>query len=298
MSFMAFCHTAPGALTAGGLGSRSRTAPDIYVAALNCTLVHDLVVVWMHHSRKPGTGSVQIIGQGSAWMLSIGSARLPTLLFRTCQHAQRLSAHSRLNLSLHVRQRPAWVATHTSSGARKPHGRPQHQKSTCAYAADQAAPAKPRVMLIGWLGAQKHHLNKCAALTSCLSCIDNLSTKVWDGEPSFFCRYAQLWQSKGYDTSTVQPPTAGIVLPFIGDAAAKKYLEALDKELTDETGLVFHIFRCSAAHIVCKYCLGLHGLRPVAADAATQASCSSAPSCECWRRVSTVVAQTAVAARD
>ncbi len=57
-----------------------------------------------------------------------------------------------------------------TSSAQKPYGRPQLCNPTSAHVVDQAAPAKPRIMLIGWLGAQKHHLNKCAALTSCRSC--------------------------------------------------------------------------------------------------------------------------------
>ena len=100
---------------------------------------------------------------GSAvWMLSVGSASLPTAVFGTCQHAQRLSTHGRLSLLLCVRQRAARVATDTTSGAQKPHGRPQPLKPTQSHAADQQAPAKPRIMLIGWLGAQTNHLNKCA----------------------------------------------------------------------------------------------------------------------------------------
>ena len=42
----------------------------------------------------------------------------------------------------------------------------------------------------------------------------------------------------------MQPPTAGIALPVIGDAAAASYLERLDKSLATGQRMVFHIFRC------------------------------------------------------
>ena len=40
---------------------------------------------------------------------------------------------------------------------------PSHVRAICSLDSEAKPAMKPRIMLIGWLGAQKHHLDKCAA---------------------------------------------------------------------------------------------------------------------------------------
>ena len=147
----------------------------------------------------------------------------------------------------------------------------------------QKAHTKPRIMLIGWLGAQKHHLDKCVVLQRTCSrhCCQNhravcarflarrvatsaklLRSKVCTAVAEHWIRdnrSAGVWHDgiiKGRaetlmqmptSCASLQPPTAGIVLPFVGDAAAARYLDRLDQTLAVGQRMVFHIFRCCMA---------------------------------------------------
>ena len=113
-------------------------------------------------------------------MRSVANSRLPAVVLGTYHNVQRISRHGRLSILLRVHQRPAWVATCTRDGPQKPDGRPQLLHSTRPHVADHDRPAKPRIMLIGWLGARKHHLDKCAMLVS-VATAHILSTRCWTG---------------------------------------------------------------------------------------------------------------------
>ena len=91
-------------------------------------------------------------------------------------------------------------------------------KLAAAASQPPVSSSKPRVVLIGWLGAQERHFNK----------------------------YVQLWEGWGHKTLTIRPPTAAIALPLLGDLAAANFARRLhdaNVAAAPDQQSVIHLFR-------------------------------------------------------
>ncbi len=137
----------------------------------------------------------------------------------------------------------------------------QHRLLCRAAAYSSSSPSeKPRIVLIGWLGAQQRHFDKCDPQQD----FDGMRSMQYPSCPAppraapsdccrlpyfqltIVCRYIQLWQGLGHETLAVRPPTSAILVPPIGDWIAGAFLERLQAAATadPERPVVFHIFRC------------------------------------------------------
>jgi hypothetical protein len=131
---------------------------------------------------------------------------------------------------------------------------------------------KPRVVVIGWLGAQRRHFDKCAVqrlrnpgtcslidmlfdlgLYTANQALDALSRHnagraVAELKPTQFVhvdRYVQLWQRLGHETIAIRPPTPSILIPPVGDWVARDFLRQLQTAGSEhpQQPVVFHAFR-------------------------------------------------------
>ncbi|KAK9823884.1 hypothetical protein WJX72_006171 [[Myrmecia] bisecta] len=91
---------------------------------------------------------------------------------------------------------------------------PDHTFNTAFW--ETAPPVKPLIVLIGWLGAKER----------------------------YFAKYIQLWQAWGYQTVSIRPPTASILLPPYGDVKAHAFAEqvAAVQQAAPHRPTVYHIF--------------------------------------------------------
>ena len=86
------------------------------------------------------------------------------MVFGTCRGLHRLRSHGQLGISPSICPGAAWLTTNAACYHGKLHSQPQQLQRVRSHAVDHASPQKPRIMLIGWLGARRDHLDKCAVL--------------------------------------------------------------------------------------------------------------------------------------
>ena len=93
-----------------------------------------------------------------------------------------------------------------------------HTATTDRAPAAAGSSRKPRIVLIGWLGAQERHFHK----------------------------YVALWEGWGHQTLSIRPPTLSIALPLLGDRAAAHFARRLhdaNAAASPKQRTVIHIFR-------------------------------------------------------
>lgn len=103
------------------------------------------------------------------------------------------------------------------------------------HARENARNVKPRVVLVGWLGAKEHHFDK----------------------------YVQLWRDWGHDTVAIRPPTSAILLPPRGDACAHHFAARLRQAATHNPHqpVLYHVFS-NAGFLFLSTVLRLAALHP------------------------------------
>lgn len=119
-------------------------------------------------------------------------------------------------------------------------GLPAHRLQRCCYSLRPSSLArscsvKPRIVLIGWLGAEARHFDK----------------------------YVQMWKDWGHDTVAVRPPTSAILVPPRGDACAQQFARRLQQATAHnpEQPVLYHVFS-NAGFLFLSTVLRLVTLRP------------------------------------
>ena len=166
--------------------------------------------------------------------------------------------------------------------------------SKSSYSSFSTNKRKPRVVLIGWLGAQQRHFDKyatnvcrtlapamdinaacallqqlhkgckwfCSAIT-----IDVQATTLRTSKCLTAHRYVQLWQKLGHETVAIRPPTPSILIPPVGGWVARDFMRKLQMTASEhpQQPVVFHAFRwlrdCPTLHCGTVWHVGLGALR-------------------------------------